>query len=100
MHAMPAAFQPCQSNTSALVDADELLPRHPIFRTRDLEHAKEHIEGVFGEHRVAYMPKERQLDFDMQRALEEEMNRCRVGFFCSTDPVVPSQRLRFTRAQW
>jgi AraC-like DNA-binding protein len=63
MHAMPAAFQPCQSNTSALVDADELLPRHPIFRTRDLEHAKEHIEGVFGEHRVAYMPKERQLDF-------------------------------------
>jgi AraC-like DNA-binding protein len=67
MHAMPAANQARPFNIGT-VAGNELLPRHPIFRTHDLEHAREHIGGVFGEHRVAYLSKERQLDFRHREA--------------------------------
>ena len=68
MHATPAAFRVHPFDTSAVGSADELLPRHPIFRTCDLERAREHIAGVFGEHRVAYLSKERRLDFRHREA--------------------------------
>jgi hypothetical protein len=68
MHAAPAAFQAHPFNATAIGGADELLPRHPIFRTRDLDCAREHIAGVFGEHRVTYLPRERRLDFRHREA--------------------------------
>jgi hypothetical protein len=68
MHTTPAAFQGHPFDKSSIGGAGDLLPRHPIFRTRDLEHAREHIVGVFGEHRVAYLPTERQLDFRHREA--------------------------------
>jgi AraC-like DNA-binding protein len=68
MHATPAAFQAHPFNTSAIGVAGEPLPRHPIFRTRDLEHAREHMGGVWGEHRVGYLAKDRKLDFRHREA--------------------------------
>lgn len=68
MHTTPAAFHAYPFDKSSIGGPDDLLPRHPVFRTHDLEHAREHIAGVFGEHRVAYLPKERQLDFRHREA--------------------------------
>jgi AraC-like DNA-binding protein len=63
----PAAFQAHLDSTSTIADAD-LLPRHPIFRTRDLEHARQHLWGVFVEARFAYLSQERRLDFRHRQA--------------------------------
>jgi hypothetical protein len=68
MHATPAAFQAHPFDASTLGGADELLPRHPIFRTRDLEGAREHMRGVWGEHRIDYLSKDRRLDFRHREA--------------------------------
>jgi AraC-like DNA-binding protein len=68
MHTTPAAFQALPFYHSSAGVADDLLPRHPIFHTRDLDHAREHIVGVFGEHRVTYLSKERHLDFRHREA--------------------------------
>ena len=68
MRTPPSAFQANTDDDGATGGATDLLPRHPIFRTRDLEHAREYISGVLGEHRVAYLPKERQLDFRHRQA--------------------------------
>jgi AraC-like DNA-binding protein len=68
MHATPAAFQAYPFDATAIGGAAELLPRHPIFRTCDLEPAREHMGGVWGEHRVAYLAKEHQLDFRHREA--------------------------------
>jgi AraC-like DNA-binding protein len=67
MRTSPLAFQTHPDNTGAIGDAD-LLPRHPTFRTQDLEHAREYIRGVWGEHRVTYLTKERGLDFRHRQA--------------------------------
>jgi AraC-binding-like domain len=67
MRTSPPAFQTHPDNTGAIGDAD-LLPRHPTFRTQDLEHAREYIRGVWGEHRVTYLTKERGLDFRHRQA--------------------------------
>jgi AraC-like DNA-binding protein len=67
MRTSPPAFQTHSDNTDAIGDA-VLLPRHPVFRTHDLEHAREYIRGVWGEHRVAYLTKEHGLDFRHRQA--------------------------------
>ena len=67
MRRMPAAFQAYPDRTNAIGDA-ELLPRQPIFRTRDLEHAREYLGGVFVEARFAYLSQERRLDFRHRQA--------------------------------
>ena len=68
MHATPSAFQAHPFDGKTTGGADELLPCHPIFRTRDLERAREHMGGVWGEHRVDYLSKERGLDFRHREA--------------------------------
>ena len=67
MNRMPAAFQirPDNSNT---IGGDDLLPRQPIFRTRDLEHARKYLGGVFVDARFAYLSQERRLDFRHRQA--------------------------------
>ena len=67
MHRTHAAFQAHPGGTSTIGDAD-LLPRQPIFRTRDLEHAREYLGGVFVEARFAYLSQERRLDFRHRQA--------------------------------
>jgi AraC-like DNA-binding protein len=62
MHMSPPFFQVRPDNAESICEAD-LLPRHPIFRTHDLDHAREHLAGVFAEHSLAYLTKERRLDF-------------------------------------
>lgn len=67
MHTSPPFFQVHPDNAESIGDAD-LLPRHPIFRTHDLEHAREHLAGVFTEHSLAYLTKGRRLDFRHRQA--------------------------------
>jgi AraC-like DNA-binding protein len=62
-----AAFQAYPDRTSTIGDAD-LLPRQPIFRTRDLEHVREYLCGVFVEARFSYLSQERRLDFRHRQA--------------------------------
>ena len=56
MHRTHAAFQAHRGSSSTIGDAD-LLPRQPIFRTRDLAHAREYLGGVFVEARFAYLSR-------------------------------------------
>jgi AraC-like DNA-binding protein len=44
------------------------LPRHPVFRTCDLDKAQQHMCGVFEQHGVTYLPRERRLDFRHRQA--------------------------------
>ena len=44
------------------------LPRHPVFRTCDLDEAHRHMCGVFDQHGVTYLPRERRLDFRDRQA--------------------------------
>ena len=67
MHRMPAAFQTRPNRTNTIGDAD-LLPRQPIFRTRDLEQAREYLGGVFVDARFAYLSRQRRLDFRHRQA--------------------------------
>jgi AraC-like DNA-binding protein len=61
---MPMSLATARSGQAncALLGADP-LPRHPIFRARDLELAREYLSGVLGPHRVAYLTRDRRLDF-------------------------------------
>ena len=57
----PAA-PPDQDNSALIGDAD-LLPRHPVFRARDLDLAREHLSGVLAPNRLTYRTREHGLDF-------------------------------------
>jgi len=63
----PAASLPGQDNSALIGDAD-LLPRHPIFRARDSEPAREYLSGVLAAHRLTYLTGERRLNFRHRRA--------------------------------
>ena len=67
MHRTHAAFQAHRGSSSTIGDAD-LLPRQPIFRTRDLAHAREYLGGVLVKPRFAYLSQERHLDFRHRQA--------------------------------
>jgi len=67
MHTSPPAFQAHPDSTGTIGDAD-LLPRHPIFSARDLEHAREHCSVAFAEHRLTYLVREQGLDFRLRQA--------------------------------
>src|SRR5215471_7250394 len=46
-----------------------LLPRQALFRTRDLEHGRAHMNvALGGEHSVSYLSRERRLDFRHRQA--------------------------------
>jgi AraC-like DNA-binding protein len=51
-----------------LIGDSDLLPRHAVFRTQDLDQARAHLCGVFAEHGVNYLPRERHLEFRHRQA--------------------------------
>lgn len=51
-----------------VIGGSALLPRHAVFRTRDLEEARAHMCGALGEHGVSYLPRQRHLDFRHRQA--------------------------------
>jgi AraC-like DNA-binding protein len=67
MHRTPAAFQTRANSTNRIGDA-HLLLLQPIFRTRDLDHAREYLGGVFVDARFAYLSQQRRLDFRHRQA--------------------------------
>jgi AraC-like DNA-binding protein len=65
---LPTVVQSTSDNKIAIRDADALRGR-PTFRTCDLEHARQYIaRGVLVEHKLAYLPRERSLDFSHRQA--------------------------------
>ena len=64
---MPAALEAASGGT-IMIRGSDFLPRHAVFRTRDLDHARQHNNGVFVEHAVDYLPRERHLDFRHRQA--------------------------------
>ncbi len=64
MPTLPAAApnHPIALNESAL------LRRYPTFRTSELEQARNYVGGVLAEHRLAYLPRERRLNFRHRQA--------------------------------
>jgi hypothetical protein len=67
MSVSPAAVQRMTGSGVVIGDSD-LLPRHAVFRTRDLDEARGHLCGVFAEHGVNYLPRERHLEFRHRQA--------------------------------
>ena len=67
MSVSPAAVQRMTGSGVVIGDSD-LLPRHAVFRTRDLDEARGHLCGVFAEHGVNYLPHERHLEFRHRQA--------------------------------
>jgi AraC-like DNA-binding protein len=67
MSVSPTAVNEMRS--SGIVSHDShLLPRQAVFRTCDLDQARAHLCGVFAEHGVSYLPRERLLDFRHREA--------------------------------
>ena len=56
----PVTSQLDQDN-SALGGGADLLPRHPIFRARDLELACDHLSGALAPNRLTYLTREHRL---------------------------------------
>jgi AraC-like DNA-binding protein len=54
-------------NRLTTVEAD-ILSRQPAFRTHDLDQCRTYNDRVFREHRMAYLPRERHLDFCHRQA--------------------------------
>ena len=85
-----------------MIGATDLLPRHPIFRTRELEHAREHLKDVFVEHRLTYLPKERRLDFRHRQAklgpIAVNSLRYGAGIMVTAPPFGEFYLLQFTLA--
>ena len=67
MSVSPAAVRRMTGSGVVIGDSD-LLPRHAVFRTRDLDEARGHLCGVFAEHGVNYLPRERHLEFRHRQA--------------------------------
>jgi AraC-like DNA-binding protein len=65
---LPTVLPSTPDSKVAIRDADT-LGRRPTFRTCDLEHARQYIaRGVLVEHKLAYLPRERSLDFRHRQA--------------------------------
>ena len=67
MSVSPTAVNATPSSGIVIRDS-HLLPRQAVFRTRDLDQAREHMCGVFAEHGVTYLPRQRLLDFRHREA--------------------------------
>ena len=97
----PAASLPGPDNGSLIGEAD-LLPRHPVFRARDLEPAREYLSGVLAPHRLAYLTREHRLNFRHRRAKlgAVELNALQFGGdVMVTAPHIPDYfLLQFTLA--
>ena len=85
-----------------MIGEADLLPRHPIFRARDLEPAREYLSGVLAPHRLAYLTREHRLNFRHRRAKlgAVELNALQFGGdVMVTAPHIPDYfLLQFTLA--
>ena len=64
---MPQASQ-AHRDEARRVDDPGRLPRKLIFRTGDLDHASEHLAAVLARNSLAYLTRERRLDFHHRQA--------------------------------
>jgi hypothetical protein len=64
-------------NSALLGGGADVLSRHPIFRARDLELAREHLSGVLPPHRLTYLTSDRRLDFRHRRFAPRHLSRHR-----------------------
>jgi len=55
-------------NSGSAIRDSHLLPRQAVFRTRDLDQAREHMCSVLAENSLTYLPRQRLLDFRHREA--------------------------------
>jgi AraC-like DNA-binding protein len=67
MSVSPTAVNATPNSGIAIRDS-HLLPRQAVFRTRDLDQAREHMCSVFAENSLTYLPRQRLLDFRHREA--------------------------------
>jgi AraC-like DNA-binding protein len=84
------------------IGGSDLLPRHSVFRTRDLEHARRHNYNVFVEHALDYLPRERHLDFRHRQAklgpITINVMQYGAGVVIKAPPFTDFYLLQFTLA--
>jgi AraC-like DNA-binding protein len=86
------------------ISGADLLLRQPTFHTCDLDHAREHIRGVLGENDLAYLPRERHLDFYHRQAklgpLRLNSMEYGAGVMFDVPPFTDFYLLQFTLSGW
>jgi AraC-like DNA-binding protein len=55
-------------SSGIVIGGSDLLPRHPVFRTHDLEQGRAHLCRALGEHKVVCLPHERRIDLRHRQA--------------------------------
>jgi AraC-like DNA-binding protein len=89
-------------NTS--ISGADFLPRQATFHTCDLDHAREYITGVLAEHRLAYLPRERHLDFHHRQAklgpVGVNLMDYGAGIMVDAPPFTDFYLLQFTLSGW
>ena len=88
------------SDNCVLISGSDFLPRRPAFRTHDLDHAREYIGGVLVEHDLAYLSRERHLDFHHRQArlgsLGVNLMEYGAGVMVNAPPFSDFYLLQFT----
>ena len=84
-------------NSGIVIRDSHLLPRQAVFRTRDLDQAREHMCSVFAENSLTYLPRQRLLDFRHREAKLGSIALTPAPHAMVTAPVVPDfYLLQFT----
>ena len=92
------------SDTRVSISGADFLPRQTTFHTCDLDHAREYITGVLAEHDLAYLPRERHLDFHHRQAklgpVGVNLMEYGAGIMVDAPPFTDFYLLQFTLSGW
>jgi len=92
------------SDSRASISGADFLPRQTTFHTCDLDHARAYITGVLAEHRLAYLPRERHLDFHHRQAklgpVGVNLMEYGAGIMVDAPPFTDFYLLQFTLSGW
>jgi len=98
---MPRAVEATSGGT-IMIGGSGFLRRHAVFRTRDLDHARQHNNSVFVEHALDYLARERHLDFRHRQAklgsVAINLMQYGAGVLIKAPPFTDFYLLQFTLA--
>jgi AraC-like DNA-binding protein len=98
-----SSVQKTSDNRVSISGAD-FLPRQTTFHTCDLDHAREYITGVLAEHDLAYLSRERHLDFHHRQAklgpVGVNLMEYGAGIMVDAPPFADFYLLQFTLSGW
>jgi AraC-like DNA-binding protein len=98
-----SSVQEMSDNRASISNAD-FLPRQKKFHTCDLDHAIEYMTGVLAEHTLAFLPRERHLDFHHRQAklgpVVVNLMEYGAGIMVDAPPFTDFYLLQFTLNGW